>query len=319
MKNDLLGQEHLNSFDELLGGTKSKSDITELPLKKLRTFANHPFRVDDDEEMALLVESIKEKGVINPILVRKVSEEEYEIISGHRRKRACELAGIKTIPAIVRDLTDDEAIILMVDSNLHREHILPSERAFALKMKMEAIKNQGFRSDLTSGLLVQKLNREEIEKNEGLGSRQIRRYIRLTELNRDLLDLVDKGVIPFSAATNELSNIDKEAQSWIYRALCAAKGKLSIKKARTLRKAFDEGKLDAIKASGIVLNRKVKNSQNKEKNEGLVEKKDNQNNRQYICFSYSELEEIYHDMSHPDIVKKDILFVLKEYYDKKSL
>lgn len=166
MKNDLFGENHLNTFDVLLGGSKNRGDIVELPLEKLKTFANHPFRVEDDEEMALLVESIKEKGVINPVLLRQIPDEKYEIISGHRRKRACELAGIKTIPAIVRDLTDDEATILMVDSNLHREHILPSERAFALKMKMEAIKNQGFRSDLTSGLLVQKLNREEIEKNE---------------------------------------------------------------------------------------------------------------------------------------------------------
>lgn len=313
MKNDLLGQEHLNSFDELLGGTKSKSDITELPLKKLRTFANHPFRVDDDEEMALLVESIKEKGVINPILVRKVSEEEYEIISGHRRKRACELAGIKIIPAIVRGLTDDEATILMVDSNLHRENILPSERAFALKMKMQACNNQGFRSDLTSGHDVQKLRKEEIEKKEGITGRQIRRYIRLTELNKDLLDLVDRGIVPLTVATDELSYIDKEAQGWISRVVCSNEGKISMKKAKALRKASEAGELDALKTSSIILSKKTKSFGEKTNDDDQ-----NKANESIISFSYAELNEIYRDLSHLDIVKRDILFVLKKYYHVKD-
>lgn len=312
MSKSIAGQTMITSFKDLIPtdsrGNSEKDPIKEITLESLVPFKNHPFRVKDDEEMQKLVESIKAEGVINPILVRDTSNNQFEIISGHRRKRACELAGIKTIPAIVRKLTDDEATILMVDSNLHRENILPSERAFALKMKMQACNNQGFRSDLTSGQKVQKLKKEKVEENEGISGRQIRRYIRLTELNRELLDLVDKGKIPLTAA-NELSSLDKETQDWMCRAISANKGKLSIKKAKALRKAFETGKLDPVKACNIILANKTKNPGEKTKDVAW-----NKENNKYISFSYSELEEIYHDLSHPDNVKRDILHILRVTY-----
>lgn len=318
MSSAIVGQTMITSFKDLIPTDPVEEKREETPIKELNIdslvpFKNHPFRVNDDEEMQKLVESIQAEGVINPILVRNMSNDKFEVISGHRRKRACELAGIKTIPAIVRGLTDDEATILMVDSNLHRENILPSERAFALKMKMQACNNQGFRSDLTSGQKVQKLKKENVEENEGISGRQIRRYIRLTELNRELLDLVDKGKIPLTAAANELTSIDKDAQDWIYRAVCANKGKLSIKKAKTLRKAFEAGDLDALKASSIILSKKTKSFGEKTNDDDQ-----NKANESIISFSYAELNEIYRDLSHLDIVKRDILFVLKKYYHVKD-
>ena len=170
--------------------------ITNIPLDKLKPFPNHPFQVRDDDSMKDTVESIKTYGVLQPAIVRPSDDGSYEILSGHRRKHACELAGKKSMPVIIRNLDDDAAIIFMVDSNLQRENILPSERAAAYKMKMEALKRQGVRTDLTSGQLVPKLNemraREKIaEKTEDSG-RQIQRYIRLTELQPELQQMVDE-------------------------------------------------------------------------------------------------------------------------------
>lgn len=186
--------------------------ITRLPLEKLHPFENHPYKVLDDDKMIETVESIKNNGVLIPIIVRPRDAGGYEIISGHRRYHASKLAGFKDIPAIVKDLEDDIATILLVDSNIQRENLLPSEKAHAYKMKMEAIKRQGKRTDLTLRRIGEKLNSADIlGKITGESARQIQRYIRLTELNPILMDMVDNKKIAFNAAV-ELSYLDKEQQ-----------------------------------------------------------------------------------------------------------
>ena len=194
-----------------------REKVRVVPIKYIDDSPDHPFQVRDDEEMMSLVESIATFGVITPVIARKTADERYELISGHRRKRACELLHIDTLPIIVRDLSREEGIILMVDSNLQREHILPSEKAFAYKMKMEAMKCQGKRNDLTSPPLVEKLNDRDkwtstlIGNENGESQEQVRRYIRLTELIPQLLQMVDEGKIAFRPAV-ELSYLEKEEQ-----------------------------------------------------------------------------------------------------------
>ena len=174
--------------------------ITNIPVEKLRPFPNHPFQVRDDDSMKETVESIKTYGVLQPAIVRPAKDGDYEILSGHRRKRASELAGRKTIPAIVRELDDDAAIIFMVDSNLQRENILPSERAAAYKMKMEALKRQGLRTDLTSAQLAPKLTTEKIGEEAGVSKDTVKRFIRLTELQPELQQMVDEKKMAFTPA-----------------------------------------------------------------------------------------------------------------------
>ena len=194
-----------------------REKVRVVPIKYIDDSPDHPFQVRDDEKMMSLVESIATFGVITPVIARKTADERYELISGHRRKRACELLHIDTLPIIVRDLSREEGIILMVDSNLQREHILPSEKAFAYKMKMEAMKCQGKRNDLTSPPLVEKLNDRDkwtstlIGNEHGESQEQVRRYIRLTELIPQLLQMVDEGKIAFRPAV-ELSYLEKEEQ-----------------------------------------------------------------------------------------------------------
>ena len=194
-----------------------REKVRVVPIKYIDDSPDHPFQVRDDEEMMSLVESIATFGVITPVIARKTADERYELISGHRRKRACELLHIDALPIIVRDLSREEGIILMVDSNLQREHILPSEKAFAYKMKMEAMKCQGKRNDLTSPPLVEKLNDRDkwtstlIGNEHGESQEQVRRYIRLTELIPQLLQMVDEGKIAFRPAV-ELSYLEKEEQ-----------------------------------------------------------------------------------------------------------
>lgn len=196
----------LTSYDELLGVTDNGT--TDIDISKLKAFKNHPFKVLDDEKMENLVESIKEYGVLSPILVRKSENNQYEIVAGHRRTRACELAGIKKIPAIVREMTDDEAVVAMVDSNIQREEILPSEKAFAYKMKMEALNHKGSgKSDMLSAT--------EIAESEGIGERQIFRYIRLTYLIKELLDMVDEKKLTMVMAI-EISYLTEEMQRAVY-------------------------------------------------------------------------------------------------------
>lgn len=207
----------LRSYDDIFSTDESRAEaqqekVQEIPLSELHPFEGHPFRVVDDEDMAKTVESIRDYGVLTPAIVRPDPNGGYEIISGHRRHHASELAGKETMPAIVRDMDDDAAVILMVDSNLQRETILPSERAFAYKMKLDAIKHQGERTDLTCGQVAHKLKSREIVANEaGESEKQVRRYIRLTELIPELLDMVDTGQIKFNPAV-ELSYLAKEEQ-----------------------------------------------------------------------------------------------------------
>lgn len=216
---------NLPSLDDLFTTESERADaklekVVLLPPEDISEFPNHPFQVRMDEAMKEMVQSVRENGVLVPALVRPKEGGGYEMVSGHRRKRAAELAGLREIPCIVRNLTDDQAIVIMVDSNLQREQILPSEKAFAYKMKLDAMKRQGFRSDLTSGPLVQKLSREVIAEQSPDGARQIQRYIRLTNLIPELLSLVDNSILKEPGKLQmalrpavELSYLRKEEQA----------------------------------------------------------------------------------------------------------
>lgn len=243
-KQNIKGKVNIISYDELLSGEdiKEKSDIVELPIKDLYEFKNHPFHVFDDEKMKELVDSIKEKGILSPIIVRSRNEGGYEIISGHRRRRACELAEIENVPAIIRDLDDDDATILMVDANIQRENILPSERAFSLQMKMKALKNQGKRTDLTSGQVGPKLASEEVGNEVGISGRQVKRYVSLTKLLPELLEKVDSGKIGFVPAVN-LSGIGRGEQKWILKVLDETNKNITLKQSEILKKESSEGTL----------------------------------------------------------------------------
>lgn len=224
---------------------KQKDTVTEIPLSEIRDFPDHPYQVRDDDSMFELVESIKERGLIQPVLVRPV-DDGYEMVSGHRRKRAYELAGIDTIPARVKELSRDEAILAMVDSNLQREQILPSEKAKAYKMRMEALKRQGHRTDLTSRPLVDKLPEkragEILGESVGESERQVQRYIRLNELVPEILSLVDEGKIAMRPAV-EISYLPEESQKQLFEAIGANDCTPSHDQTIRMRKAFNEGRL----------------------------------------------------------------------------
>lgn len=218
MKNRTGEKVKLASLDELLGVVNEESAM-EIEISKIHAFKNHPFKVLDDEKMQDLVDSVKLSGVLTPVLLRVDQNEEYEMISGHRRLHAARLAGLTTIPAIVRELSDDDAVIAMVDANIQREELLPSEKAFAYRMKLEAMKRQAGRPKNNSGQNDQNLmgtvSRDILAKQVGESSKQIQRYIRLTELIPELLDLVDAKKLNFTIAV-DISYIDKEIQKWIY-------------------------------------------------------------------------------------------------------
>ena len=220
--------------------------ITNIPVEKLKPFPNHPFQVRDDDSMRETVESIKTYGVLQPAIVRPTKDGDYEILSGHRRKHACELAGRKTIPVIVRELDDDAAIIFMVDSNLQRENILPSERAAAYKMKMEALKRQGLRTDLTSGQVVPKLKesrtRDIIAESSEESGRQIQRYIRLTELQPELQQMVDDKKIAFTPAV-EISYLKPDEQRMLLDTITSEQATPSLSQAQRLKKLSQSGEL----------------------------------------------------------------------------
>ena len=220
--------------------------IEYIDIKSIKDFPNHPFKVVDDEKMEDLVSSIEKYGVILPVIVRPKSNGTYEIISGHRRKRACEIAGIKELKCLVKDLTDDEAIILMVDSNIQREEILPSEKAFAYKMKLEALKHQGKRTDLTSTPLVEKLENEtsigKLSREVNESTEQIRRYIRLTELIPEILKMVDEKRISFRPAV-ELSYLSEEYQYVLLDIMQFNECTPSLAQAIRLKKLEQEGNL----------------------------------------------------------------------------
>ena len=221
----------------------SQEKVYAIPIDAIDDFPDHPFQVRDDEEMAQLVRSIDNNGVLNPIIVRQ-NGERYELIAGHRRRHACRNLGIKTIPAIVRELSREEAVVEMVDSNLQREHILPSEKAFAYKMKMDAIKSQGQRTDLTSRPMGEKLlSVEEIANDAADSARQVHRYIRLTELIPELLTMVDEGKIAFRPAV-ELSYLTRDEQGDLLETIESEDCTPSLAQAIRMKNLSKDGKLD---------------------------------------------------------------------------
>ena len=225
---------------------KKTADIKQIPLTQIDDFPEHPFQVRMDEDMDQLVESVKERGLITPITLRPKEDGRYEIVSGHRRKKACEIAGLSVVKADVREMSRDEAIILMVESNLQRSVILPSEKAFSYKMRYEALKRQGQRTDLTSGPVGQKFSRDELASAVEDSSRQIQRYIRLTELIPELLDLVDENQIALRPAV-ELSYLTKDEQRMVYEQILDCDCTPSHAQAIRMRKFSEEGKLsDAV-------------------------------------------------------------------------
>lgn len=235
----------LTSYDDIFSteASRQQEQIQRLAISELHPFKDHPFRVLDDDRMMETVESVKEYGVLVPIIARPMADGGYEIVSGHRRKRACELAGLNEIPAIVRDLDDDEAVIIMVDSNLQRENILPSERAKAYQMKLEAIKHQGERRDLTSRQLVGKLEAADlIGQDTGESGRQIQRILRLNNLEPPLIDKVDAGKLAFTPAV-ELSYLKPEEQQWLDTALENTQQTPSLSQAQRMKRESKQGTL----------------------------------------------------------------------------
>ena len=252
------GNLALKGLDDLFSTEENRQEeqreqVQQIPIGELFPFKNHPFKVLDDESMQRTVESVEQYGVLSPLIARPRPEGGYEIISGHRRQHAAQLAGLDTLPVIVRQMSDDAAVILMVDSNLQREHILPSERAFAYKMKLEAIKNQGARSDLTSGQIVQKskLSIERVAEDAGEGYKTVQRFIRLTNLIPELLDMVDEKKISFNPAV-ELSYLDESQQREFLEAMDGTQNAPSVSQAQQLKKMAQCGEFTYEKAFDIL-------------------------------------------------------------------
>ena len=235
----------LKGADDIFSTEESRQEqqreqVQQIPIGELFPFKDHPFKVLDDESMQRTVESVEQYGVLSPLIARPRPEGGYEIISGHRRQHAAQLAGLDTLPVIVRQMDDDAAVLLMVDSNLQRENILPSERAFAYKMKLEALKNQGARSDLTSVQVAPKLSTEKIGEEVGMSKDNVKRYIRLTNLVPELLDMVDEKKIAFNPAV-ELSYLDEAQQRDFLEAMNDTQNAPSLSQAQRLKKLAQEG------------------------------------------------------------------------------
>ena len=237
----------LKGADDIFSTEESRQEqqreqVQQISIGELFPFKNHPFKVLDDESMQRTVESVEQYGVLSPLIARPRPEGGYEIISGHRRQHAAQLAGLDALPVIVRQMDDDAAVLLMVDSNLQRENILPSERAFAYKMKLDAIKNQGARSDLTSGQIVQKskLSIERVAEDAGEGYKTVQRFIRLTNLIPELLDMVDEKKIAFNPAV-ELSYLDESQQRDFLEAMNDTQNAPSLSQAQRLKRLAQEG------------------------------------------------------------------------------
>ena len=218
--------------------------IYDIPLSEIDDFPDHPFKVKEDEDMDQLVQSIKDNGILTPVTLRRKEDGRYEVVAGHRRKRACELAEIPTLRAEIKDLSRDEAVILMVESNYQRSKILPSEKAFAYKMRLEAMNRQGQRSDLTSGPLVPKFSRDEVGEGAGESGRQISRYIRLTNLIPDILEMVDEGRIAFRPAV-ELSYLSEAEQAYLLDEMTYNDATPSLAQAIKMHNFAKEGKLSS--------------------------------------------------------------------------
>ena len=257
----------LKSVDDIFQTEENRADaqrerVQEIPLDQLKPFKNHPFKVRDDQRMLDTVDSIREYGVLVPAIARPDPEGGYELISGHRRKRGCEMAGLQTMPVIIRDLDDDAAVLVMVDSNIQREELLPSERAFAYKMKLEALKHQGARSDLTSSQLGTKLRADELLAEQAGESRnQVQRFIRLTELISELLDMVDERKLAFNPAV-EVSYLKRDEQRMLLEAMDAEQTTPSLSQAQRLKKFSQEGRLTE-EAMSAIMSEEKKNDMDK--------------------------------------------------------
>ena len=252
------GNLALKGLDDLFSTEEKRQEeqreqVQQIPIDALHPFTNHPFKVLDDEAMTRTVESIAQYGVLAPLIARpRPDGDGYEIISGHRRQYAAKLAGLDTLPVIVRQMSDDAAVILMVDSNLQREHILPSERAFAYKMKLEALKNQGARSDLTSPQVAAKFRSDDaVAKDQGISGDTVRRYIRLTNLVPELLDMVDEKKISFNPAV-ELSYLDESQQRDFLEAMKDTQNAPSLSQAQQLKKMAQQGDFSYEKAFDVM-------------------------------------------------------------------
>ena len=252
------GNLALKGLDDLFSTEEKRQEeqreqVQQIPIDTLHPFTNHPFKVLDDEAMTRTVESIAQYGVLAPLIARpRPDGDGYEIISGHRRQYAAKLAGLDTLPVIVRQMSDDAAVILMVDSNLQREHILPSERALAYKMKLEAIKNQGARSDLTSPQVAAKFRSDDaVAKDQGISGDTVRRYIRLTNLIPELLDMVDEKKISFNPAV-ELSYLDESQQRDFLEAMEDTQNAPSLSQAQQLKKMAQQGEFSYEKAFDVM-------------------------------------------------------------------
>ena len=252
------GNLALKGLDDLFSTEENRQEeqreqVQQIPIDALHPFTNHPFKVLDDEAMTRTVESIAQYGVLAPLIARpRPDGDGYEIISGHRRQYAAKLAGLETLPVIVRQMSDDAAVILMVDSNLQREHILPSERAFAYKMKLEALKNQGARSDLTSPQVAAKFRSDDaVAKDQGISGDTVRRYIRLTNLVPELLDMVDEKKIAFNPAV-ELSYLDEAQQRDFLEAMEDTQNAPSLSQAQQLKKMAQQGEFSYEKAFDVM-------------------------------------------------------------------
>ena len=295
----------LKSVDDLFATEESRADaqrekVQNIPLGELHPFRNHPFRVKDDAAMQDTVDSVREYGVLVPAIARPDPDGGYELIAGHRRHYASELAGKETMPVIVRDLDDDAATIIMVDSNLQREELLPSERAFAYKMKLEALKHQGARTDLTSVQLGQKLSsRDQVAKVAGESAIQIQRFIRLTELIPELLDMVDEHKIALNPAV-ELSHLKKEEQTLLLEAMDSEQATPSLSQAQRLKK-FSQQKMLSLDVMRAVMSEEKKTDLDRVtlKNETL---------RKYFPKSYT-----------PKQMEDTIIKLLEGWYKKRQL
>ena len=295
----------LKSVDDLFATEESRADtqrekVQEIPLGELHPFRNHPFKVKDDAAMQDTVDSVREYGVLVPAIARPDPDGGYELIAGHRRHYASELAGKETMPVIVRDLDDDAATIIMVDSNLQREELLPSERAFAYKMKLEALKHQGARTDLTSVQLGQKLSaRDQVAKAAGESAIQIQRFIRLTELIPELLDMVDERKIALNPAV-ELSHLKKEEQTLLLEAMDSEQATPSLSQAQRLKK-FSQQKMLSLDVMRAVMSEEKKTDLDRVtlKNETL---------RKYFPKSYT-----------PKQMEDTIIKLLEGWYKKRQL
>ena len=294
----------MTSVEELLG-VANEEVATEIELNQIQSFRNHPFKVLDDEKMQDLVNSIRENGILTPVLVRPIDNNKYEMISGHRRMHAAGLLQMNVIPAIIRDMSDEEAVVKMVDSNIQREELLPSEKAFAYKMKLDAMKRQAGRpAKNNSGQFDQNLagrvSRDILAKEVGESSKQIQRYIRLTELQPKLLDLVDSKRLNFTVAV-DISYIDKEIQNWLYDYI-DANGAIIPNQVKTLRKAIDSGTVMTQQKMVSILNECIK-PKSTAKN---------------VTFSGKKLEKYFPESYTAADVEKIVFELLEEWKNRKE-